>query len=91
MTSKYLAVEIPCGESRRFPLCVSVEGGNATPHSDQRSENATPHSDQRSEKEKYVLSEQCAEGFFDLADGDELNVELLPVQAREVVLGDDDV
>ena len=80
MTSKYLAVEIPCGESRRFPLCVSVEGGNAT-----------PHSDQRSEKEKYVLSEQCAEGFFDLADGDELNVELLPVQAREVVLGDDDV
>ena len=43
------------------------------------------------ERSEYVLSEQCAEGFFDLADGDELNVELLPVQAREVVLGDDDV
>ena len=38
-----------------------------------------------------VSSEECAEGFFDLADGVEGDVVFLAVEALEVVLGDDDV
>ena len=38
-----------------------------------------------------VSSEECAEGFFDLADGVEGDVVFLAVEALEVVLGDDNV
>ena len=37
------------------------------------------------------LAEEGAEGFFDLADGNEFDVELFAVEGREVVFGDDDV
>ena len=38
-----------------------------------------------------VSSEECAEGFFDLADGNEFDVELLAVEGRVVVFRDDDM
>ena len=38
-----------------------------------------------------VSSEECAEGFFDLADGVKGDMVLLAVETLEVVLGDDDV
>ena len=39
----------------------------------------------------FRLSEEFAEGFFDLADGVEGDMVFLAVEALEVVLGDDDV
>ena len=37
------------------------------------------------------LAEEGAEGFFDLADGNEFDVELLAVEGREVVFRYDDM